>query len=155
MHATDQNAVTTAMSEVDTAVECLGSLESSWPGAKRCREILKELAEMTLSRLQADGVVPAEGVHSLQSNNHVTDGNTIRSPGRHLGHIAPSPAAFSPSVSQSPGQSDYLNSELDCSVLTYEPHRQPLFSAMAPVSDPLTKSRLLVPDLCAQLLVNL
>lgn len=90
MHAADQNAVTTAMSEVNTAIECLGSLESSWPGAKRCREILKELADMTLSRLQ-DGVaalpVPAP-------DRFVTDGTTIRSPGRHLGHhVAPSPGA--------------------------------------------------------------
>jgi hypothetical protein len=103
MHAADQNAVTTAMSEVNTAIECLGFLESSWPGAKRCREILKELADMTLSRLQ-DGVtalpVPAP-------DRFVTDGTTIRSPGRHLGHhVAPSPGTLAvASQPQSPGRS--------------------------------------------------
>ncbi|KAF8312877.1 hypothetical protein DL93DRAFT_2042574, partial [Clavulina sp. PMI_390] len=51
MHATDQSAVTTAMSEVNTAIECLGSLEALWPGAKKCREILKELADLTNVRL--------------------------------------------------------------------------------------------------------
>lgn len=106
MHATDQNAVTTAMSEVDTAIECLGSLESSWPGAKRCREILKELADITLSKLQLEGGI-SDGATSSSASLRVTDGNTIRSPGRHLGpHIAPSPAnssSYPHSVPPSPG----------------------------------------------------
>lgn len=89
MHATDQSAVATAMNEVNAAIECLGTLETSWPGAKKCREILKELADMTLLRLQ-DSV--AAGSSSPNVRRHglpdrfVTDGATIRSPGRHLGH---------------------------------------------------------------------
>ncbi|KAF8324419.1 fungal-specific transcription factor domain-containing protein [Cantharellus anzutake] len=52
MRATDQGAVTTAMNEVGTAIECLASLEASWPGAKKCKEILKELADITLSKVR-------------------------------------------------------------------------------------------------------
>lgn len=99
MHATDQNAVTTAMSEVNTAIECLGSLESSWPGAKRCREILKELADLTLARLQEGLSAPSLPM----TDGFVTDGNTIRSPGRHLGHNL-SPSSVPGSRPHSPGK---------------------------------------------------
>lgn len=91
IHATDHNAVTTAMSEVNTAIECLHSLEPVWPGAKRCREILKELADVTHARLQ-ESLSFGPSPYGMPEG-FATDGNTIRSPGRHLGPpIAPSPA---------------------------------------------------------------
>lgn len=55
MHATDQGAVNTAMTEVGTATECLESLERFWPGAKKCKELLKELADLTLTKVREAG----------------------------------------------------------------------------------------------------
>ncbi len=59
MRATDQGAVNTAMMEVGTAIECLGTLEASWPGAKKCGEILKELADITLSKVRETVGMPS------------------------------------------------------------------------------------------------
>lgn len=122
MHATDQNAVTTAMSEVNAAIECLTSLESFWPGAKRCTEILKELADMTLSRLQ-NGVTPSP---VPASDWFVTDGTTIRSPGRHLGHQI----AASPGIPVVPSQPESPGTCRGCSYILVEPDgRRPTSSS--------------------------
>ncbi|KAG9078622.1 hypothetical protein FS749_009329, partial [Ceratobasidium sp. UAMH 11750] len=43
MHATDEGAAQTALGEVDACLECIASLEDAWPGAKRCKELLKDL----------------------------------------------------------------------------------------------------------------
>ena len=59
MRATDQEAVNTAMNEVGTAIECLGTLEALWPGARKCKEILKELADITLSKVRDTVGVPS------------------------------------------------------------------------------------------------
>jgi hypothetical protein len=84
MNATDENAVSTALSEVRAAIGCLGLLESSWPGAKKCHEILKELVDLTLQKLQ-DGMpsLPVVRRTSL-GDQSVIDGSTIRSPARSL-----------------------------------------------------------------------
>ncbi|KAJ1311719.1 hypothetical protein OPQ81_010190 [Rhizoctonia solani] len=43
MHATDEGAAQTALAEVDSCLACLESLEDSWPGARRCKELLQDL----------------------------------------------------------------------------------------------------------------
>ncbi|KAG9126164.1 hypothetical protein FRC07_004634 [Ceratobasidium sp. 392] len=56
MHATDEGAAQTALAEVDACLECLLSLEDAWPGAKRCKELLKDLqsaAKETMGNLRA------------------------------------------------------------------------------------------------------
>ncbi|QRV90849.1 Fungal specific transcription factor domain [Ceratobasidium sp. AG-Ba] len=56
MHATDEGAAKTALSEVDACLECLSSLEDAWPGAKRCKELLKDLqgaAKETMNNIRA------------------------------------------------------------------------------------------------------
>ncbi|KAG8747233.1 hypothetical protein FRC10_001849 [Ceratobasidium sp. 414] len=56
MHATDEGAAQTALTEVDACLECLASLEDAWPGAKRCKELLGELqnaAKDTMNNMRA------------------------------------------------------------------------------------------------------
>ncbi|KAG8876090.1 hypothetical protein FRB98_007465 [Tulasnella sp. 332] len=43
--ATVESAARTASDEVNTALVCLAALEKSWPGAKKCKELLEELVE--------------------------------------------------------------------------------------------------------------
>ncbi|KAG8820684.1 hypothetical protein FRC17_010075 [Serendipita sp. 399] len=51
MHATDKAAASIAMSEVDNCVNSLEASESLWPGASKCKEVLKELAQVTSANL--------------------------------------------------------------------------------------------------------
>ncbi|KAG8858883.1 hypothetical protein FRC20_011924 [Serendipita sp. 405] len=51
MHATDKAAASIAMSEVDNCVKSLEALESTWPGASKCKELLRELAQVTSTNL--------------------------------------------------------------------------------------------------------
>lgn len=56
MHATDEGAAQTALGEVDACLNCLESLEDSWPGAKRCKELLQDLqvaAKETMKNIRA------------------------------------------------------------------------------------------------------
>ncbi|KAG9085781.1 hypothetical protein FRC06_003455, partial [Ceratobasidium sp. 370] len=56
MHATDEGAAQTALGEVDACLECLASLEDAWPGAKRCKELLRDLqsaAKGTMDNMRA------------------------------------------------------------------------------------------------------
>ena len=57
--ATVESAARTASQEVNTALVCLAALESAWPGAKKCKELLQELVEAT--RLDMKVQVPGVG----------------------------------------------------------------------------------------------
>ncbi|KAG8963729.1 hypothetical protein FRC03_002629 [Tulasnella sp. 419] len=56
--ATVESAARTASEEVNTALICLGRLQNAWPGAKKCKELLEELVEVTRGdmRVQVPGV---------------------------------------------------------------------------------------------------
>jgi len=55
MHATEKKAADIAMSEVDNCVNALQTLESTWPGALKCKELLLELAKQAKETLTKVG----------------------------------------------------------------------------------------------------
>lgn len=55
MHATEKKAADIAMSEVDNCVNALQTLESTWPGAAKCKELLIELAQQAKENLAKVG----------------------------------------------------------------------------------------------------
>lgn len=60
MHATERAAADIAMSEVENCVNALETLQSIWPGASKCKELLIELAQITRANLAKIGK-PREG----------------------------------------------------------------------------------------------
>lgn len=67
MHATQKAAADIAMSEVDNCVKALEILEPTWPGAKQCKELLLELAQITRANL-ARISKPRESRHTPRSS---------------------------------------------------------------------------------------
>lgn len=67
MHATDKNAAEIAMSEVGNCVHALESLETTWPGASKCKELLIELTQVTKANLARIGK-PKSSRHSSRGS---------------------------------------------------------------------------------------
>jgi hypothetical protein len=65
IHASDENGQARAMQEAQGCVNSLTELEGVWPGAKKCRVLLTELASMTKEtmRHQVARNSPAPQVH--------------------------------------------------------------------------------------------
>jgi len=66
MHATERKAADIAMSEVGNCVDVLQTLESMWPGASKCKELLMELVQQAKENL-GKGNKPKSG-HTPQNS---------------------------------------------------------------------------------------
>ena len=53
-HVGDVMLVSTALSDAEKCCEILKDLQSAWPGARRCREIVSDLLFATTKRFAAD-----------------------------------------------------------------------------------------------------
>jgi hypothetical protein len=67
MHATEKKAADIAMSEVENCVNALQTLESTWPGASKCKELLIELAKQAKEALTKIGK-PKPAGHSSRNS---------------------------------------------------------------------------------------
>lgn len=74
IHATHKGAAGVAMSEVESCRLALEQLESQWPGANKCKELLVELSQVTRDSLAKGGKAtrlfpPSENANTLASSN--------------------------------------------------------------------------------------
>jgi len=88
MHATEKKAADIAMSEVDNCVTALQALESTWPGASKCKELLVELAQVAKENLAKVGK-PKTSRHSSRGSIQIaspTGSNHERQEATFKGH---------------------------------------------------------------------
>ncbi|KZT26923.1 hypothetical protein NEOLEDRAFT_1061683 [Neolentinus lepideus HHB14362 ss-1] len=110
MHVTDLKASHAAMEEVSSCLVAIESWEGSWPGARKCKELLSDLYKTATSAIQSSAAKNAAGPRSPALGPTV--GPTRR---RHSNQMAPpdrsltesvirnrSRRAFSPDSNQSP-----------------------------------------------------
>ncbi|KZS97989.1 hypothetical protein SISNIDRAFT_481858 [Sistotremastrum niveocremeum HHB9708] len=56
IHATEEGAAAQAMSEANKCLDALEGLESVWPGTKKCKELLSELAKTTTETMKNEAM---------------------------------------------------------------------------------------------------